>query len=174
MIVSWSLGTSLIWRFARVFGLFLKPTLSRMSPTNVIPHNASGSGNIRVVSAVSCSPWILLLVAHEVSPSCIVYLYVRGHGFLFLFYYNIFYYFHVLIFHYYFNVTSASGVQAIAIYWVQSCVSVGIFHQLKWLPDQNTFLGHDPYLVFLYKSHFALLLLIEAQKQCDEKFILLP
>lgn len=68
-VVSWSLGTSLIiWRFARLVGLLPRPTLPRMSPTNVIPHNSSGTGKMCcVVSAVSSSPWICKLVAHEVA-----------------------------------------------------------------------------------------------------------
>lgn len=54
---SWSLGSSfIIWRFARVAALLPRLPLHRMAPTNAIPHNSSGTGNVCVVSAVSLSP----------------------------------------------------------------------------------------------------------------------
>lgn len=61
-IVSWSF---IIWRFARVAALLPRLALHRMAPTNVIPRNSSGTGNVCVVSAVSFSPRMCILVAHE-------------------------------------------------------------------------------------------------------------
>lgn len=61
-IVSWSF---IIWQFVRVAALLPRLSLHRMAPTNVIPHNSSGTGNVCVVSAVSFSPWMCIHVAHE-------------------------------------------------------------------------------------------------------------